>query len=151
MRSKLLIIILASLMLLWGGICWGQQKASGIPQEHERYVEVEIDKTKVSPHFRQILELEEKAAEDIRELVQKAKVSDRQQMAELQIEAERIKRELRIAVLQLRLEIAREKDDLRNVQEIETAMYRLQNPTPVAEDLESKAAREAQLKSNGEK
>ncbi len=151
MRSKLLIIVLASLMLLWCSMCWGQQKASGIPGEQERNIEVKIDKTKVSPHFRQILELEEKAAEVIRELMQKAKASDRQQIAELQIEAEKIKRELRIAVLQLRLEIAREEDDARNTQEIEDALYRLQNPAPMAEDQESKAMREAQLKENGEK
>ena len=151
MRSKLLVTALVSLVLLWYGTCWGQQKASGIPEVHERNVEVRIDKTKVSLDFRQILELEEKAAEDILELMQRAKTSDRQQLAELQSEAEKIKRELRIAVLQLRLEIATEMDDSRNVREIEAGLYQLQNPAPVAEDLESKAAREAQLKANGEK
>lgn len=151
MKPKFVILLLSALTLVWCGSSTAQQKASGIPDKAEQQVEVRIDKTKVSPELRQILQLEEKAAEEMGKLARRMESEHGDQIAEMQKEIERIKWELKIAILQLRLEIAREKDDSRNVQEIETALYRLQNPTTVAEDLDSKAAREGQLKEKKER
>jgi archaellum component FlaC len=146
MKPKLVILLPSALALIWCGSSVAQEKASGIPDKAEQQVEVRIDKTKVSPELRQILQLEEKAAEEMGKLAQRMESEHGDQIAEMQKEIERIKWELKIAILQLRLEIARERADTPNVEEIERTLDRLQNPTPVAEDLESKAAREAQVK-----
>jgi hypothetical protein len=46
------------------------------------------------------------------------------------------------------LEIARQRDDQRNVQEIEKALYQLENPIQFTKDQESEIVREAWEKEN---
>lgn len=151
MKAMLLVLLLSVLALAWWTLAAAQEQASGIPDSQEQKVEVNNDKSKVSPEFKKILELEEKAAAEIEFLNEKMKISDGNQIAELQSEIESIKNQTEIAILRVRLEIARQRDDQRNVQEIEKALYQLENPIQFAKDQESEILREAWEKENEEK
>jgi|GEM_PF-1942249 len=148
MKAMLLVLLMYILALGWCGLALAQEQASGIPDSREQKVEVEIDKSQVSPEFRWILELEEKATAEIEFLSEKMRISDGNQIAELQSEIESIKQQTEIAILRVRLEIARQRDDQRNVQEIEKALYQLENPIQHAKDQESEILREAWEKEN---
>jgi hypothetical protein len=148
MRAMLLVLVMRILAVGWCGPAAAQEQASGTIDSREQKVEVEIDKSQVSSEFKKILELEEKAAREINNLSERMKVSDDDQIAELQSEIESIKHQTEIAILRVRLEIARQRDDQRNVQEIEKALYQLENPIQFTKDQESEIVREAWEKEN---
>ena len=148
MKSMLSVLLTCILALGWCGLAAAQEQASGIPDGGEQKVEAEIDKSQVSLEFKRILELEEKAAGEIEFLSEKMRISDGSQIAELQSQIESIKHQTEIAILRVRLEIARQRDDQRNVQEIEKALYQLENPIQFAKDQESEMVREAWEKEN---
>lgn len=151
MKAKLLILLPFVLVLVWSGFVLAQDAKWGIPDEKEQNVEVKIDKSKVSPELRKILEAEEQAMQKISELNEKMKTLDGDQIAELQKEVEKIKKDTQIAILEIRLGIAKERNDTESVQEIKKAIDQLVNPPPVVEDQESKALRKIWEKENQER
>jgi predicted HAD superfamily phosphohydrolase len=151
MKAKLLILLVLASVLVWCGFANAQKKAWGIPDKETQKTEVKIDKSKVSPEFRKILEAEEKAMKEIEELNEKMESLNGNQIADLQKEVEKIKRDTEIEILKIRLGIAKERNDAKSIQEIEKAIDQLENPPPVAEDEESKALGKTLKKGNGEK
>jgi HD superfamily phosphohydrolase len=151
MKAKLLILPLFGFVLVFCGFAKAQEKAWGIPDKEAQKVEVKIDKSKVSPEFRKILDAEEKAIKEIEELNERMKTLDGNQIAELQKEVEKIKKATEIEILKIRLGIAKERNDTKNIQEIEKAIDQLENPPPVVEDEESKALGGTLKKGSGEK
>jgi HD superfamily phosphohydrolase len=143
MKAKLLVFLLFGFVLVWCGFAKAQEKAWVIPDKEAQKVEVKIDKSRVSPEFRRILDAEEKAIKEIEELSEKMKTLNGNQITELQKEVEKIKKDTEIEILKIRLGIAKERNDTKNIQEIEKAIDQLENPPPVVEDQESKALREA--------
>ena len=148
MKGKCLVFLLFALVLLWCSLSFAQEKASGIPEVKEQQVEVKIDKSKVSPELKRILEAEENAQAKIGELSERMKTLDGNQIAEMQKEVEKIKKDTEIEFQKIRLGIAKEKNDTKNIQEIEKAIDQLENPAPMVEDLESKTVREVWEKEN---
>jgi len=151
MKAKLLILLLFGFVLVWCGFAKAQEKTWGIPDKEAKKTEVKIDKTKVSSEFRKILEAEEKAIKEIEELSEKMKTLDGNQIAELQKEVEKIKKDTEIEILKIRLGMAKERNDSEDIREIQKAIDQLENPPPVVEDEESKALGETLKKGNGEK
>jgi len=143
--------MLFALLFLWSGSALAQEIASGIVEKGMQKVEVKIDKSKVSPEFRRILEVEETATNEISQLNQKIKKADGDLAAELQKEVEKIKRNAKIEILKIRLEIAQERNDTRNIYQIEKALDQPENPPVIVEDQKSKAEREAWEKGNRDK
>lgn len=151
MKAKLLILLLFAFVLVWTNPALAQRSSWGIPDEEEQKVEVKIDKSKVSPELRRIMDVAEKALAQISDLEQRMQTLDGNQVAELQKQAEQIKKDAEIEILKIRLEIAQQRNDTKNIQEIEKAIGLLENPPPVLEDQESKALREAWERENREK
>lgn len=151
MKAKLLILLLFAFVLVWTNPALAQRSSWGIPDEEEQKVEVKIDKSKVSPELRRIMDVAEKAIAQISDLEQRMQLLDGSQMAELQKQAEQIKKDAEIEILKIRLEIAQQRNDTKNIQEIEEAIDLLENPPSVLEDQESKAVREAWERENREK
>lgn len=151
MKAKLLILLLFAFVLVWTNPALAQRSSWGIPDEEEQKVEVKIDKSKVSPELRRIMDVAEKALAQISDLEQRMQTLDGNQVAELQKQAEQIKKDAEIEILKIRLEIAQQRNDTKNIQEIEKAIDLLENPPPVLEDQESKALREAWERENREK
>jgi TolA-binding protein len=151
MKSKMLLFLLFVLLLLWCSLALAQEKASGIPDVKEQKVEVKIDKSKISPEFRKILETEESAFLRIKTLNERMKGLDGNQIAELQKEVEKIKKDADIEIQKIRLGIAKEKNDTKSIREIEKAQEQLERPAMTIEDQESKAIRETWEKENNER
>jgi len=151
MKKGVFVFLLFVSALFFFNFASAQQRNSGMPDNAGQKTEVKSDKSKVSPEFRKILEAQEKGLTRIEELEQRMKTSDGNQMAELQKEVEKIKKETQLEILKIRLDIAKEKNDSGNIQEIEKAVNQVQKPLPVSEDLKSKTAREDWEKENGVK
>lgn len=151
MKKGVFVFLLFSSVLICFNLVLAQERNSGMPDKAGQRTEVKFDQSKVSPEFRKILETQEKGLTRIGELEQRMKTSDGNQMAELQKEVEKIKKETQLEIFKIRLNIARGKNDARNIQEIEKAINQAQKPLPVSEDLKSKTARENWEKENGVK
>ena len=148
MKVRFLVLLLFVLVLICHCPAMAVEKTSGITDKDAQKVEVNIDRSRVSPDFAKILEAEEKGLNRIKDLEQRMKTSDENQFPELQKEIEKVKKDTELEVLKIRLEISKEKNDSRNIQEIEKAINRFENPVQVEENQESKIFRETWEKEN---
>ena len=146
MKARLLVVLLFAFVLIFCGLALAQDKASGIPDKDKQKVEIKIDKSKISPEFLPILEAEESAVKQINELKQQIETSDPVLVPELQKKIEKIKWNTKIQILKIRLGIAQKRNDTRNVEQIQKALWQLENPPVMLEDKASKTARETWIK-----
>jgi len=146
MKARLLVAPLFAFVLIFSSLALAQDKASGIPDKDQQKVELKIDKSRISPELLPILEAEESAVKQINELKQQIETSDPALVPELQKKIEKIKWNTRIQILKIRLGIAQKRNDTRNVEQIQKALWQLENPPVMLEDKASKTARETWIK-----
>ena len=146
MKARLLVVLLFAFVLVSSGLALAQDKASGIPDKDQQKVELKIDKSRISPELLPILEAEESAVKQINELKQQIETSDPVLVPELQKKIEKIKWNTKIQILKIRLGIAQKRNDTRNVEQIQKALWQLENPPVMLEDKASKTARETWIK-----
>jgi hypothetical protein len=146
MKARLIVVLLFAFVLVWSVLASAQEKASGIPDRDKQKVEMKIDKSKVSPELLPILEAEEAAVKQINELKQQIETTDPARVAELQKKIEEIKWNTEIQILKIRLGIAQKRNDTRNVEQIQKALWHLENPPQIVEDKASRITRETSIK-----
>jgi uncharacterized protein YfcZ (UPF0381/DUF406 family) len=142
MKMSRLPALLSILSLVLSGLALAQETQWGYPDKDEQQVEVMIDKNKVSPLLKRIIETREEAEQKIAQLKEELLKADETRRFELQKQVEQIKLDSEIKILKIRLSAAQEKNDSKTAQEIQHALENLLNPPVFPEDVDARGSRE---------